>query len=196
MADNSMDLSKINFNNIGNWPIIIKVIAIAILCAAALGAGYYYDTMKQMKKLESLKKDEISLRKDFEKKQKKANVLEKLKEQLAEIKKSFGELLKRLPSKTEVEGLLVDISQTGLASGLSFTDFKPGNETPREFYRELPIQLTLVGTYHDLGKFVSGIAALPRIVTQHNITLRPQGQGTLILTETAKTYRYMDEEGK
>lgn len=195
MAGGEIDLSKINFNNIGSWPVPVKAVAIVIVCAAIGFAGYWYDTKKQLQQLDGLERQEFTLRKDFEKKQTKANVLPKLKEQLEEIKKSFGELLRRLPSKTEVPALLVDISQTGLANGLTFTRFEPGREIRREFIRELPIKLTLVGTYHDLGKFVSGIAALPRIVTQHDITLNPKG-GTVTMTQTAKTYRYEDEGEK
>jgi type IV pilus assembly protein PilO len=196
MANGNIDLSKLDFNNIGNWPIILKIIAIIIICAAALGAGFYYDTQEQLKQLEKIRNDEKALRADFEKKQKQANVLDKLKEQLEEIKASFGELLKRLPNQTEVDALLMDIAQQGLASGLTFQRFQPGGETPGPggFYVELPINLTLSGDYHSLGKFVSGVAALPRIVTQHNIKLQPAGAGILTMTQVAKTYRYIDEE--
>lgn len=193
MAGSDIDLSKLNANNIGNWPIPVKAVVVVLVCVAIGGGAYWYDTQNQIEDLERLKRSELDLRRDFETKQRQANILPKLKEQLEEIKKSFGELLRRLPSQTEVPALLVDISQTGLASGLTFKRFEPGGERPREFIRELPIQLTLVGTYHDLGKFVSGIAALPRIVTQHNITLKPNGDGTLTMTEIAQTYRYQEE---
>jgi type IV pilus assembly protein PilO len=198
MASGNIDLSKLDFNNIGNWPVLMKIIAIIIVCAAALGAGFYYDTQEQIKTLERLKAEEESLKSKFKTLQLQANVLEKLREQLEEIKVSFGELLKRLPNQTEVDQLLMDIAQQGLASGLTFQRFQPGGETPGPggFYVELPINLTLSGDYHSLGKFVSGVAALPRIVTQHNIKLQPAGPGMLTMTQVAKTYRYIEEQAQ
>ena len=109
------------------------------------------------------------------------------------IKETFGDLLKRLPNKTEVAALLVDISQQGLGAGLEFELFKPGRERQADFYVELPINISVVGTYHEFGQFISGVSDLPRIVTNHNVKIKPKGS-QLVLQTTAKTYRYMDEE--
>ncbi|MCK5433300.1 MAG: type 4a pilus biogenesis protein PilO, partial [Gammaproteobacteria bacterium] len=146
--------------------------------------------------LEKVEKEEVTLRETFEKKQKKAANLKALKEQLAEMKQSFGDMIRQLPDKTEVAGLIVDISQTGLAAGLEFELFKPGAEKPAEFYSELPISIRVVGEYHQFGEFVSGIATLPRIVTTHDISISSSGgtSGSLVMNATAKTYRALEEE--
>ena len=115
---------------------------------------------------------------------------------MEDIKETFGDLLKRLPNKTEVAALLVDISQQGLGAGLEFVLFQPGKEQPADFYIELPIRITVVGQYHEFGKFISGVSDLPRIVTNHNVKIKPKGDGKLILETTAKTYRYLDDEGE
>lgn len=198
----NIDLNNIDFNNIGNWPLPVKIISIALLCAVLLGVGYYYDTQNQLTELSKVKNEEQSLFEQFRKKQRQANQLDKLKEQLQEIESSFGELLKRLPSKTEVPGLLVDISQTGTANNVKFELFKPQREYKGKdgFYLELPIKVTVTGDYHSFGKFVSDIAALQRIVTMHDITIKPKttadNETKLIMTTTAKTYRYEDETEK
>lgn len=195
MAD--FDINNLDFNNIGSWPIPAKAVLIGILCSGAAFAGYWYDTKEQKAALDALVNKEIQLRQEFEDKQKQANQLPKLKQQLAEIKANFGTLLRRLPSKTEVEGVLVDISQTGLASGLVFELFKPGNKRQSEFYAELPITLRMSGDYHSLGKFVSDVAGLERIVTQHDIKITPgtgKNANTLIMDSTAKTYHYIETE--
>jgi type IV pilus assembly protein PilO len=138
------------------------------------------------------------LRQTLDTKQRKAANLEALKVQLAEMKQSFGDMIRQLPDKTEVAGLIVDISQTGLAAGLTFELFKPGKEKPAEFYSELPISIRVVGEYHQFGEFVSGIATLPRIVTTHNINISraaaTKSKGSLVMTATAKTYRALDED--
>jgi type IV pilus assembly protein PilO len=139
----------------------------------------------------------VELRKEFREKHAKAVNLEVYKQQLTDIERSFGALLRQLPGKTEVPNLLVDISQTGLASGLEEKLFQPGNEMKRDFYAELPIRIRLTGSYHEFGEFVSGIAALPRIVTLHDIDIKPDTKDaydSLTLDLTAKTYRYLDEE--
>jgi type IV pilus assembly protein PilO len=140
---------------------------------------------------------EIDLRKTFEQKQAKAANFEQYKQQLAEMERTFGAMLRQLPGKTEVPNLLVDISQTGLAAGLEEKLFQPSNEIRRDFYAELPIRIRLTGSYHELGNFVSGIAALPRIVTLHNVDIRPENKDSidlLTLDVTAKTYRYLEED--
>jgi type IV pilus assembly protein PilO len=146
-----------------------------------------------------VQEEELQLRQTFEQKQKKAANLEAYKEQLREMERSFGAMLRQLPGKTEVPSLLVDISQTGLAAGLEEKLFQPANEVRREFYAELPIKIRLTGSYHELGSFASGIAALPRIVTLHNIEIKPLGKEGLGVDElqldvTAKTYRYLEDD--
>lgn len=188
------DVNDLDFHDMGNWPGAAKAGAIAIVCALLLGAGYYFDTRDQLEQLNRHERKENELKDTFKKKANKAANLEAYKQQMVEMEQSFGAMLKQLPSKTEVAELLVDISQTGLASGLEFELFKPQGETPREFYAELPIQLRVVGDYHEFGSFVSGVAALPRIVTLHDFSITPNKDGKLVMEATAKTYRYLDDE--
>jgi type IV pilus assembly protein PilO len=188
------DLNNLSFDNIGSWPAPVKVVFIILVCAAILGVGYWKDISVLQEDLQKIEIEEDDLKLTFEARQKKAANLKALKQQLEDIKETFGDLLKRLPNKTEVAALLVDISQQGLGAGLEFDLFKPGREQPADFYVELPIQMTVVGDYHEFGNFISGISDLPRIVTSHNVRIKPKGDGKLILETTAKTYRYMDEE--
>jgi type IV pilus assembly protein PilO len=197
------DFSKLDLdpNNIGNWPGPLKGIVILVLCAAVLGAGYWFDTKDQLVTLETAQKKEVELKRVFEFKQKKAANLDALRDQLKEMKESFGNLLRLLPNKTEIEGLLVDISQSGLSAGLEFELFKPGAEQVAEFYAIQPISIRVTGTYHEFGNFISTVAALPRIVTQHDVSIAPKstaaaaaGGGELVMNLIAKTYRYLEEE--
>jgi type IV pilus assembly protein PilO len=196
------DFSKLDLdpNNIGNWPGPIKGVVILILCAALLGAGYWFDTKEQLIVLESAQEKETELKRIFEIKQRKAANLEPLREQLKDMKESFGNLLRLLPNKTEIEGLLVDISQSGLAAGLEFELFKPSAEQVADFYAIQPIAIRVTGTYHEFGNFISSVAALPRIVTQHDVNMTPKNSGTigsgdeLVMNMIAKTYRYLEEE--
>ena len=164
------------------------------MCGVILGLSYWKDVSPLQETLQQEQEKEVGLKSTFEAKQKKAVNLNALKQQLEDIKETFGDLLKRLPNKTEVAALLVDISQQGLAAGLEFELFKPGAEQPADFYVELPIEIKVVGNYHAFGAFISGVSDLPRIVTNHNLRIIPQADGVLTLTTTAKTYRYMDEE--
>lgn len=188
------DLNNLSFDNIGSWPVPIKIAFITIICTGILGLGYWKDVSVLQEDLQKVEAEEVDLRITFEGRQKKAANLNALKQQLEDIKETFGDLLKRLPNKTEVAALLVDISQQGLGAGLEFVLFKPGKEQPADFYIELPIQITVVGQYHQFGKFISGVSDLPRIVTNHNVNIKPKGDGKLILETTAKTYRYLDDE--
>ncbi|MCW8829202.1 MAG: type 4a pilus biogenesis protein PilO [Gammaproteobacteria bacterium] len=181
-------------DNIGNWPVLVRGLIVLIVAVAVLGAGYYFDTQNQLEVLARHESTENTLKKDFEKKQSKAVNLEAYQAQMVEMEESFGTMLRQLPSKTEVADLLVDITQTGLASGLEFDLFKPNNESPKEFYAELPISIEVNGGYHQLGAFVSGVAALPRIVTLHDIQIKAGKEGQLKMAATAKTYRYLDED--
>ncbi len=199
------DLNNLEFSNIGVWPAPAKAILILILCIL-LGVGWYYlDTEDQLLALEKVEKQELKLRKEFENKQRKAANLDAYKKQLKEMRQSFNAMLQQLPNKAEVADLLVDVSQTGLAAGLEFELFDPSGEIPKEFYAELPIRIKVLGGYHEFGEFISGLAALPRIVTIHDVRIYPQGQrrktddsaaptGNLVLEAVAKTYRYLDEE--
>ncbi len=188
------ELNNLSFDNIGSWPGLVKVVFILIVCSAILGLGYWKDISVLQEDLRKVEVEESDLKITFEGRQKKAANLQALKQQLEDIKETFGDLLKRLPNKTEVAALLVDISQQGLGAGLEFELFKPGSENPADFYVELPIQITVVGDYHEFGNFISGVSDLPRIVTNHNVKIRPKGEGQLVLETTAKTYRYMDED--
>jgi len=185
----------------GRWPLPVRgffVVLIFVVCAAfAWYLLVWNDDRPVLQKAES---DEQDLRSQFETKQQRAANLDAYKAQLAEMERSFGAMLRQLPGKTEVPSLLVDISQTGLAAGLSEKLFQPGAEKSNGFYAELPIKIKLVGSYHQFGAFVSGIAALPRIVTLHDIQITPVdakggGYDNLTMDVTAKTYRYIEDEG-
>ncbi len=189
------DLNNLTLDNIGSWPTPVKVAGAIIVSALIIGIGWWRDIDPLQVQLETERKTEVDKKIAFEGKQKKAANLPALKQQLEDIKETFGDLLKRLPNKTEVAELLVDISQQGLGAGLEFELFKPGNEQPADFYVELPIEIRVVCTYHQFGTFISGISDLPRIVTSHNIKITPTAGGKLTLQTTAKTYRYVDEEG-
>jgi type IV pilus assembly protein PilO len=193
MAD--IDLSNLDLSNIGSWPLVIKAVLVTVTAIAVLTLGYFLDIQAQQENLDRITLEETKLKEDFERKQSKATHLDAYKAQMVEMEDSFGAMIRQLPSKTEVEDLLVDISQTGLSSGIEFLLFKPLAEKHIEFYAELPISLSMTGTYHQFGEFVSGIAALPRIVTLENISING-GKGTtgdLTMNVTAKTYRYLDE---
>ncbi|MEX0951891.1 MAG: type 4a pilus biogenesis protein PilO [Gammaproteobacteria bacterium] len=191
---NLEELKNLDPNNIGGWPLPAKAGLIVIVCAAILYAAWHYDTTKQRTELASVELKEQELRQSFETKQTKAANLEALKQQMVEMEQTFGDMLRQLPNQTEVAGLLVDISQTGLSAGLEFELFKPGNEIPSEFYAELPIEIRVTGDYHEFGEFVSGIAALPRIVTTHDIKIDRADGDMLIMNAVAKTYRALEEE--
>ncbi len=200
MAMSMSDLNNLSLDNLGSWPMPVKIAGGILVIAAIVIGGWYYDITELNVKFDNVEKEEIDLKLAFEAKQKKAANLPALKQQLEDIKETFGDLLKRLPNKTEVAELLVDISQQGLGAGLEFDLFKPGSEKPADFYVELPIQIRVVGDYHEFGNFISGISDLPRIVTSHDIKITPNpgtsgkpGTG-LVLETTAKTYRYIDEE--
>jgi type IV pilus assembly protein PilO len=182
----------------GRWPLPFRIGAIAVwFIVLLLGVSYFYVYKSQQPELDRRARQEGELRTEFRNKHAKAVNLELYKRQLADIERSFGALLRQLPGKTEVPNLLVDISQTGLAVGLEEKLFQPANEQKRDFYAELPIKIRLSGSYHEFGEFVSGIAALPRIVTLHDIEIKPDSKDAydqLTLDLTAKTYRYLDEE--
>ncbi|MES1942699.1 pilus assembly protein, PilO [Salinisphaera sp. PC39] len=188
------ELRSLDQNNIGSWPRWAYAGAIAIVCLAIVGAGTWYLVLPKKDDLARVQRQERELRSEFETKQKKVANLDAYKAQLAEMEKRFGELLRQLPSQTEVPKLLNDISQTRLASGLEENLFKPRPEIRRDFYAVLPNDLEVTGTYHELGTFVSGVAALPRIVTLEEVSIQPiKGEGSeLRMSVVANTYRYLD----
>jgi type IV pilus assembly protein PilO len=192
------ELRSLDTSDPGRWPLPIRVGAVAILFAAAVGIGIWMLVINQeMPGLRAAERQEIELRAQFEDRQRKAANFDAYRAQLAEIERDFGAMLRQLPGKTEVPSLLVDISQTGLGAGLEEQTFTPTGEIQKDFYAELPIKLRYTGSYHELGNFVSGIAALPRIVTLHDISIRPvngSNPDELTLDVTAKTYRYLDED--
>jgi type IV pilus assembly protein PilO len=193
-----MELSSINdldFNESGEWPIFVKIMAILLICAVIWGGGYYFLIKDKKVELDALEQKEVELKKNFETKQAKAVNLEAYKEQLAEMRIMFASMVEQLPKKSEVPDLLVDVTRTGLINGLEFELFQPQGERPIDFYAELPIQMTVTGNYHQFGEFVSGLAALPRIVTMHDLKLGPLSEktGKMTMNLTAKTYRYFDE---
>jgi len=194
MKDINFGEIDLDINNIGNWPMPIKIILIAIVSIGVLVGGYFLDLQSQNDLLDRSRSKEMTLKKEFEKKQAKAANLDSYKKQMLEMKESFGTMLRQLPSKTEVENLVDEITQTGLTSGVEFKLFKPEAERFIEFYAEKPISIEIVGDYHQFGEFISGVAALPRIVTMHNIDIKSSNTGELTLSAIAKTYRYLDED--
>ena len=195
MADlKNFDLNDLDFSNIGAWPTPVKGGLIVVVCIIVLVLGYFLDISNKREELARAESREVSLKSEFEGKQAKAANLGAYKKQMEEIEESFGTMLRQLPSKTEVENLVDEISQTGLASGVEFILFKPQAEQFIEFYAEKPITIQVSGNYHEFGRFVSGIAALPRIVTLHNIKIEKDDKtNQLVMDATAKTYRYLDE---
>jgi len=186
-----MNLSEVNwdFNAAGTWPLPIKIATIVLVSVLAAAAGVYYITLDQLNELEQLEHKEQGLRKTFATKQKKAINLPDYREQFKQIEASLSEMIKQMPTKAEVANLLIDISQTGLASGLEFRLFQPAGAIRKDFYSELPIKITVIGEYQELGLFVSGLASLPRIVTVHNIDITPaKSSSLLVMNATIKTY--------
>lgn len=192
----SSDMQNLNLdiNNIGSWPVWVRGVTIALVCLAVLVVGYIVVIKPELDRLSAAKSKELSLKSEFELKHSKAANLDQYQEQMKEIERSFGTLLRQLPSKTEVADLLSEISSIGAANGLEFKLFQPEKEQPLEFYAELPIQLELVGEYHQFGRFVSDVARLPRIVTLHDFKIGSTSEAGFSMTAQAKTYRYLDDE--
>jgi len=189
------DFRRLNPSEIGTWPVIPKLITLFALLIGVVLAGYWFDWRNQVQELDAARSKEQQLRTSFLDKQKRAVNLDAYREQLATIEQEFGEMLKQLPNKSEMEALLTDINQAGLGRGLQFILFKPApKESKSEFYAELPISIKLKGNYHDMGAFASDVSQLPRIVTLSNISLKQDKKsGGLEMVATARTYRYLDE---
>ncbi len=190
------DFRRLNPSEIGTWPVLPKLITLFVLLVAVVFAGYWFDWRNQVKELDGARTKEQQLRTSFLGKQKQAVNLDAYREQLATIEQEFGEMLKQLPNKSEMEALLTDINQAGLGRGLQFVLFKPApKETKSEFYAELPISIKLTGNYHDMGAFASDVSQFPRIVTLSNISLKQDKKsGGLEMAATARTYRYLDDD--
>lgn len=190
------DLGSLDFDNMGSWPVPIKVLVWLVLVIAVLVGGYYYHIEDLQLELAKVEEKEVALRKEFEKKAFEAANLDAYRQQMVEMEESFGALVSQLPSDTEVPGLLEDITNKGLLNGLEISSIDLLKEQAKEFYVELPIAITASGSYHDLGAFISGMAGLPRIVTLHDfqITTNAKNRNSLDMKILAKTYRYKDEE--
>ena len=194
------ELKSLDINDVGRWPLVFRAAVIGIAFTAVLAMGIYWtiieDKAPQLKRVQD---EEQTLRLSFENKQKKAANYDAYRQQLVQMEQSFGTMLRQLPGETEIPSLIVDISQTGLAAGLQEKLFQPQPEVPRDFYAEKPILISLSGGYHEIANFVSGVAALPRIVTLHDIAISSDDRGefdNLTLEVTAKTYRYLEEEAE
>jgi type IV pilus assembly protein PilO len=194
------ELKSLDANDVGRWPFMCRAGVIAVVFTFVVGAGVYYTIIEdKAPALERVKQLEVDLRDVFKNKQTKAVNFDAYKAQLAQMEQSFGTMLRQLPGETEIPSLIVDISQTGLAAGLQEKLFVPQSEVPKDFYAEKPITMSLSGGYHEIANFVSGVAALPRIVTLHDINISPEDPSNydmLTLQVTAKTYRYLEEEAQ
>lgn len=201
------DLRNLDRNNVGNWPKSIKAFFAILIIAVILFLGWWFKISEQQEELKRAESKEVGLREDFTKKWAQVVNLEELQKQLKEMTDSLQQMISQLPGKTEMDKLIMEISQAALGSGISNDLFQPGPEVMKGFYAEKPIQLRMVGTYHEFGAFISKVASLPRVVilTMHDVSLRPTGAkqgtattlgagGTLTLEGTVKTYRYMDNE--
>lgn len=206
MKASDFDLSNLDFQRMGAWPTPLKGMFAALILIIIVGGGWWWQVQPKRDELRAKEATEAELLQNFEYKQSKVVNLELYKKQLEEMKEMLRQMLRQLPSKTEMPDLLVDVSQTALSTGIDTQKFEPGAETVKEFYAEKPIALRMVGTYHQFGSFVSGVASLPRVVilTMHDISLKPQTagdpknglppSGTLLLEGTVKTYRYVEED--
>ncbi len=186
-----MNLSEINWDikAVGTWTLPVRAAMMLFVCSTVVGIGVYFDTLDQLTMLESSEQKETALKGEFEVKQKKAVNLQDYQDQLTQIETSLDEMIRQMPTENELASLLVDISQTGLASGLQFRLFKPEAPILKDFYSELPIKIQVIGKYEELGLFVSGLASLPRIVTLHDVEITPEGKnGDLLMSAVVKTY--------
>jgi type IV pilus assembly protein PilO len=208
MKLSEFDLKDLDFQRMGSWPMPVKAVFATLVFVLIVGAGWWFYVQPKREALAGHEAKETELLDQFRFKQGKVVNLPELKKQLEEMKELLRQMLRQLPSKTEMPDLLVDISQTALSTGIDNQKFEPGPEIVKEFYAEKPINLRMVGTYHQFGSFVSGVASLPRVVilTMHDISLKPQeaaapnarssgaGSGNLVLEGTVRTYRYVDED--
>jgi len=189
------DLKNIDINNIPGWPLPVKIVGIALICVGLLFGGYWFLIADELAEYEQVQQKETGLKETYLNKKGLAINLPAYKLQMDEMHQAFGTLLRQLPNKTEVPNLLVDITQAGLGRGLNFVLFKPEKEKPQDFYAELPINIKVTGGYHELGQFVSDLAALPRIVTIGGIDISTDTKtGILTMSSVARTFRYLEPE--
>ncbi|MCE2949754.1 MAG: type 4a pilus biogenesis protein PilO [bacterium] len=189
------ELRRLDPKNVGAWPIAVQVVALILLLALVIFLGYWFDWRNQLTEINTLRERESTLRTTFIDKKRQAINLPAYQKQLEDIQQAFGALLRQLPNRSEMDALLTDINQAGLGRGLQFELFKPATqETTSEFYAELPINIRVTGSYHELGSFASDIAQLPRIVTLNDIAVAAGKDGMLTMDAVAKTFRYLDEE--
>lgn len=190
------DFNNIDLQNVGSLPLSIKAVLLGALGLVLIGLGYWFMWSPALEELDQSIEKEKELRTVFLAKKSQAIKIDAYRQQMVEIEKTFGALLKQLPDKSEMDGLLTDVNQAGLGRGLEFELFKPGQETVAEFYAEMPIQIKVLGSYHDLGAFATDVSKLPRIVTLNNLSVQPLNKeakdGRLVLEAVAKTYRYLD----
>ena len=185
---------NLNPNDVGAWPLAPRVASLVVLFCAVLVAGWWFLWSDELGALEAKQQEELKLKDEFVAKKKQAVNLDLYTQQLSEIDRSFGALLKQLPNKSEVESLLVEINQSGMGRGLQFELFKPGVEVTKDFYAELPIEVKLTGNYHDFGAFAGDIGRLSRIVTLNNISIATVKDGGLAMDAVTKTFRYLDDD--
>ncbi len=190
----AQDFKGLDPNDPGLWPTLPRAVIIVVLFVVAVAAVWWFDWRDQWATLEQNQAKEVQLRSEWSNKKRQAVNLAALKLQLEEIDRQFGALLKQLPNRAEMDSLLADINQAGLGRGLQFELFKPGNDVVKDFYAEMPIDVKIIGGYHELGAFASDVAKLPRIVTLNNVSIDKQSDGVLKLEAKAVTYRYLDEE--
>lgn len=191
------DFRGLNPNDVGSWPVAPRIAVLVTLFVALIGAGWWFVWQDQIDALDGKRNEEVKLKEEFLNKKRQAVNLDLHIQQLNEIDRSFGALLKQLPNKSEVEALLIEINQSGMGRGLQFELFKPGQELVKDFYAELPISVRLTGSYHDFGAFAGDIGRLSRIVTLNNLSINVNSQakdGALTLDAVTKTFRYLDEE--
>ncbi len=191
------DFRGLNPNDVGSWPVAPRIAVLVTLFVALIGAGWWFVWQDQIDALDGKRNEEVKLKDEFLNKKRQAVNLDLHIQQLNEIDRSFGALLKQLPNKAEVEALLIEINQSGMGRGLQFELFKPGQELVKDFYAELPISVRLTGNYHDFGAFAGDIGRLSRIVTLNNLSINVNAQskdGSLVLDAVTKTFRYLDEE--
>jgi type IV pilus assembly protein PilO len=188
------DIRRLNFREIGNWPLLPKVVILVVVFVAILAAGHFLDWRDQLDALGAAEQVEVTLKQQYAEKKSRAINFDLYVQQLNEVEQSFGALVKQLPNRSEIDALLTDVNQAGLGRGLQFELFKPATQEKMEdFYAELPINIRITGSYHDMGAFASDIAQLPRIVTLNDVQIGAE-KGVLSMDAVAKTFRYLDED--
>jgi len=191
---NWSDINNLDLKDIAGAPAPVRVVLSVLVFIGILALGWYLVWADALTALDQAKQEEITLKETYTTKKTEAYHYETYKRRLSEIERSLGSMLRQLPNRSEMDALLTDINQVGVGRGLDFELFKPGSESPADFYATLPVSIKVVGTYHAIGEFVSDVAKLPRIVTLHDVVLNPAKEGTLVMDARVQTYRYLDED--